>query len=157
VKLIQRDGESFLFHISKREKGLLLEVLKMYPLIPIAHHRVSRTTAAPRAVESQKLLESALADRTRENKRQLLAMMTLESRRQEADGGHRLKFTAPQMEWLLQVLNDIRVGSWIILGEPDGKKAKSIELNDENARYYAAMEFCGLFQMTLLDAFQQSG
>src|SRR6185503_10857556 len=73
VKLIQRDGESFLFHISKREKGLLLEVLELYPLIPIAHHRVSRTTAAPRAVESQKLLESALADRTRENKRQLLA------------------------------------------------------------------------------------
>jgi hypothetical protein len=156
VKLIQRDGESFLFHISKREKGLLFEVLKLYPLIPIAHHRVSRTTAAPAVAESQKLLESALADRTRENKRQLLAMLTRESRRQEADGGHRLKFTAPQMEWLLQVLNDIRVGSWIILGEPDGKKAKSIELNDENARYYAAMEFCGLFQMTLLDAFQQS-
>jgi len=153
VKRIQRDGESFLFHISKREKGLLLEVLKLYPLIPIAHHRVSRTTAAPPVAESQKLLESALADRTRENKRQLLAMLTRESRRQEADGGHRLKFTAPQMEWLLQVLNDIRVGSWIILGEPDEKKAKSIELNDENARYYAAMEFCGYFQMALLDAF----
>ena len=157
MKLIQRDGESFLFHISKREKGLLLEVLKLYPLIPIAHHRVSRTTAAPPVAESQKLLESALADRTRENKRQLLAMLTRESRRQEADGGHRLKFTAPQMEWLLQVLNDIRVGSWLILGEPDEKKGKPIELKDENARYYAAMEFCGLFQMTLLDAFQQPG
>ena len=42
MKLIQRDGESFLFHISKREKGLLFEVLKLYPLIPIADHRVSQ-------------------------------------------------------------------------------------------------------------------
>jgi hypothetical protein len=156
VKLIQRDGENFLFHISKREKGLLFEVLKLYPLIPIAHHRVSRTAAAPGAMESQKLLEGALADRTRENKRQLLAMLKQETRLQEADGAQRLKLSAPQMEWLLQVLNDIRVGSWLILGEPDEKKGKPIELNDENARYYAAMEFCGLFQMTLLDAFQQS-
>ena len=156
MKLIQRDGESFLFHISKREKGLLFEVLKLYPLIPIAHHRVSQTAAAPRVTESQKLLESALADRTRENKRQLLAMLKQEARLQEGDGAHRLALSAPQMEWLLQVLNDIRVGSWLILGEPDEKKGKPIELNDKNARYYAEMEFCGLFQMMLLDAFQQS-
>ena len=156
MKLIQRDGESFLFHISKREKGLLFEVLKLYPLIPIAHHRVSQTAAAPRLLESQKLLESALADRTRENKRQLLAMLNQEARLQETDGAQRLTLSAPQMEWLLQVLNDIRVGSWLVLGEPDEKKGKPIEVNDENARYYAAMEFCGLFQMTLLDAFQQS-
>ena len=155
MKLIQRDGESFLFHISKREKGLLFEVLKLYPLIPIAHHRVSQTAAAPRVTESQKLLESALADRTRENKRQLLAMLNQETRLQEPDGAHRLTLSGPQMEWLLQVLNDIRVGSWLILGEPDEKKGKPIELNDENARYYAAMEFCGLFQMMLLDAFQR--
>ncbi len=155
MKLIQQDGETFLFHISKREKGLLLEVLKLYPLIPIAHHRVSQTGAAPRAAESQKLLESALADRTRENKRQLLAMLKQEARLQEADGAHRLTLSAPQMEWLLQVLNDIRVGSWLILGEPNEKKGKPIELNDENARYYAAMEFCGLFQMMLIDAFQR--
>ena len=156
MKLIQRDGESFLFHISKREKGLLFEVLKLYPLIPIAHHRVSQTAAAPRVTESQKLLESALADRTRENKRQLFEMLNQEARPQETDAVHRLTFSAPQMEWLLQVLNDIRVGSWLILGEPDEKKGRPIELNDENARYYAAMEFCGLFQMTLLDAFQRS-
>jgi hypothetical protein len=157
VKLIQRDGESFLFHISKREKGLLFEVLKLYPLIPIAHHRLSQAPVAPRVVESQKLLESALAERTAENKRLLLAMLKQATRPQEADGAHRLKLSASQMEWLLQVLNDIRVGSWLILGEPDEKKGKPIELNDENARYYAAMEFCGLFQMTLLAAFQGSG
>jgi len=131
-------------------------VLKLYPPIPIAHHRVSHTAAALGITETQKLLESPLADRTRENKRQLLAMLNQETRLQEPDGAHRLTLSGPQMEWLLQVLNDIRVGSWLILGEPDEKKGKPIELNDENARYYAAMEFCGLFQMTLLDAFQQS-
>ena len=156
MKLIQREGEAFLFQISKREKGLLFEVLKLYPLVPTAHHRLRQTAPAERALESQKLLENALAERTRENKRQLLAMLKQEMRLQETGGAHRLTLSAPQMEWLLQVLNDIRVGSWLILGEPDEKKGKPIELNDENARYYAAMEFCGLFQTTLLDAFQQS-
>ena len=156
MKLIQQDGERFLFHISKRERGLLFEVLKLYPLIPIAHHRVCQTATPPRAAESQKLLESALADRTQENKRQLLDLLKQESRLQETDGSHRLTLSAPQMEWLLQVLNDIRVGSWLILGEPDEKKGKPIALNDTNAPYYAAMEFCGLFQVMLLDAFQQS-
>jgi len=156
VKLIQRDGENFLFHISKREKGLFFEVLKLYPLIPTAHHRVSQT-AAPGVMESQKLLEGALAERTKENKRQLLAMLNHEAGLQETEGAraHRFKLNVPQVEWLLQVLNDIRVGSWLILGEPDEKKGKPIELNDKNARYYAAMEFCGLFQMTLLNAIQQ--
>ncbi len=83
-------------------------------------------------------------------------MLNQATRLQETDGAHRLTLSSPQMEWLLQVLNDIRVGSWLILGEPDEKKGKPIELNDANARYYAAMEFCGLFQMTLLDAFQRS-
>ena len=46
MKLIQRDGEDFVFHISKREKRLLLEMLNLYPLIPTAHHRVSRTASA---------------------------------------------------------------------------------------------------------------
>ena len=155
MKLIQRDGENFVFHIGKREKRLLFEVLKLYPLIPIAHHRLTQTPGAPQATESQKLLEGALAESTRENKRQLLALLNDEGRFTDTDGAHRLQLKAPQLEWLLQVLNDIRVGSWLILGEPDEKKDKPVALTDENARYYAAMEFCGLFQMTLIEALQQ--
>jgi len=155
VKLIGTEKDNFVFHISKREKRLFFEVLKLYPLIPTAHHRVSRTAAATHVKECQKLLDEALAERKRENKRRLLAMLREENRFQEADGGYRFTRNSPQMEWLLQVLNDIRVGSWLVLGEPDEKKGKAPELNSENALYYAAMEFCGYFQMTMLDAFDR--
>ena len=94
-------------------------------------------------------------ERRQENKRQLVAMLHEEQRFKETDAGYRLTLSAPQVEWLLQLLNDIRVGSWLILGEPDEKKGKPVALTSENARHYAAMEFCGLFQMTLLDAVQQ--
>ena len=153
MKLIKREGEDFVLHIGRRERRLLFEVLKLYPLVPVAHHRVSQT--AKQMDEHQTLLEEALAERRQENKRQLVAMLREEQRFKETDTGYRLTLSAPQMEWLLQVLNDIRVGSWLILGEPDEKKGKPVALTSENARHYAAMEFCGLFQMTLLDAVQQ--
>jgi len=153
VKLIKREGEDFVLHIGRRERRLLFEVLKLYPLVPVSHHRVSQT--AKQMDEHQTLLEEALAERRQENKRQLVAMLHEEQRFKETDAGYRLTLSAPQVEWLLQVLNDIRVGSWLILGEPDEKKGKPVALTSENARHYAAMEFCGLFQMTLLDAVQQ--
>ena len=153
MKLIKREGEDFVLHIGRRERRLLFEVLKLYPLVPVAHHRVSQT--AKQMDEHQTLLEEALAERRQENKRQLVAMLREEQRFKETDTGYRLTLSAPQMEWLLQVLNDIRVGSWLILGEPDEKKGKPVALTSENARHYAAMEFCGLFQMTLLDAVEQ--
>jgi Domain of unknown function (DUF2017) len=151
MKLVRKEKDDFVFDIGKREKRLLLEVLKLYPLIPTAHHRANKTAGANPIAEN--LLEESLAESKRENKRQLRAMLNDEQRFKETDRGCHFTLSASQMEWLLQVVNDIRVGSWIILGQPDEKKGKPVELKNENARYYAAMEFCGYFQMTLLDAF----
>ena len=155
MKLIGREAGHFVFQLGKREKRLLFELLKLYPLVPAAHHRISRAADSKGTSGQEKLLEEALADRTRQNKRQLLAMLNEEQRFKEADDGYRFTLGGPQMEWLLQVLNDIRIGSWLVLGEPDEKKGKPIELKAENARYYAAMEFCGYLQMTLLTAFDR--
>jgi hypothetical protein len=49
----------------------------------------------------------------------------------------------------MQVLNDVRVGSWVILGSPDKKPA---ELNATTAPHFLAMEMAGYFQMQLLEA-----
>lgn len=153
MNLIRRTGGNFVFHISPREKRMLFEVLELYPLIPAAHHRVSRTAEPRESAEKQKLLDEALAERKQENKRELLAMLDGERRLKETGDGHHLTLGPSEMEWLLQVLNDIRVGSWLVLGEPDERKGRSIKPNAENLRHYAALEFCGLFQMALLDAF----
>src|SRR2546423_13172126 len=152
MKLVRKEKDEFVFDIGKREKRLLLEVLKLSPLIPTAHQGVNKTAGPTRTAENQRLLEESLAERKRENRRQLLGLLNDEKRFKETDRGCDFTLSASQMEWLLQVVNDIRVGSWIILGQPDEKKGKPVELKNENARYYAAMEFCGYFQMTLLDA-----
>jgi len=152
VKFLKLDGDSFVFHLGRREKDLLLDVLKMYPLVPASHHRISASTDEPGTPGNQTLLEEALAEHRLENKKALDTMLQEPNRFQETPSGHRLWLTAAQIEWLLQILNDVRVGSWLTLGSPDEQQGKRLRLNLQSARYLWAMELCGHFEYALLSA-----
>ena len=51
--------------------------------------------------------------------------------------GLQLTLSGPEIEWLLQVLNDVRVGSWIALGSPDPESGKKIVFNEKICRISA--------------------
>ena len=59
--------------------------------------------------------------------------------------------TPSELEWLLQILNDVRVGSWIILGSPEQAMEFKL-LNEKTAADFWAMEMSGQFQMRFLEA-----
>ena len=70
---------------------------------------------------------------------------------------HRLSKTArsakhDENQWLLQVLNDVRVGSWIALGSPDPEQGKKIVFNEKILPHFRAMELAGAFETVFLDA-----
>jgi len=52
----------------------------------------------------------------------------------------------------LQVLNDVRVGSWIALGSPDPESGKKILFNEKLLPHFRTMELAGAFEMVFLDA-----
>ena len=79
-------------------------------------------------------------------------MLNDPQRFQENQAGYSLSLNAYQLEWLLQVLNDVRVGSWLMAGSPDEKKGKPAKINLKTAPYLWAMEICGAFQMAMLEA-----
>jgi hypothetical protein len=152
VKFVKADGDNNLvFQLGRREKALLLELLKLYPVIPSAHYRISGTPS-PEPDPNQQLLEESLAEHRNENARELDAMLHEPGRFQDTPAGYRLVLSPSSVEWLLQVLNDIRVGSWLHLGSPDEKKGKHLHLTLDNARYLWAMEMSGVFQSVLLAA-----
>jgi hypothetical protein len=150
VKLLRAGKNGHVFHLGQREKQLLLETLKLYPLVPAAHHRLSKAGKGPNADEDQRILEEALAEQRQENRRQVLAMLNEPQRFREKKSGFELTLTPAQVEWLLQVLNDVRVGSWLTLGEPE--PGEEPELTKQNVKYHVAMELCGLFESALLVA-----
>jgi hypothetical protein len=147
VKLLRNDKE-FVFRLSRREHGLLMETLRMYPLVPPAHHRLSRQGADGALAESQRLLDEALAEQRAANRRQVQAFLSDEGRCRPMGNALELRLTPADVEWLLQVLNDVRVGAWLALGEPE--QGEEPPVTEENARYHFALAMSGWFEHELL-------
>jgi len=149
MKLVRSTKTRLLFHLGQRETHLLLQILKLYPRVPPAHNQLTRSGQIPDQEANQRLLEEALAEQRAENRKQLLALLADPRRFVRTKTASRLSLPPGEVEWLLQVLNDIRVGSWVLLGAPEEKLP---ELNDTAAPNFVAMEMAGYFQMHLLEA-----
>lgn len=156
MKLQTAAGENLVFILSNREKLMLCQLLGHYPRIPESYH-LAKSPGAGAADASHKLIEEALAEQRQENKRQLQALLDSPDRFKSAGNGWHLTLSRAETDWLLQVLNDVRVGSWIQLGSPDPKSKQRFELNASTAASFWSMELCGHFQAVLLQALMRPG
>jgi hypothetical protein len=142
------------FQIDTREEGLLLAILRLYPVLENSHHRLTKDPGNADSAE-QRLLEESMAQHRAAHRRKLDELFLSPQRFfKGAQDERRLILTRAQFEWLLQVLNDIRVGSWVKLGCPDLEKAAPMELTRTNARALQTMHLSGQFQAALLEAVQ---
>jgi hypothetical protein len=140
------------FEISAREEALLLATLRLYPALDSSHHKISRDPKAAGSSE-QRLLEESMAQLQAAHRRKVEELFRAPQRFfKDAPDQRRLVLTGGQFEWLLQVLNDVRVGNWVRLGCPDLEKVPPVELTPANARALQAMQLSGQFQMALLEA-----
>jgi hypothetical protein len=146
VKLIRASKDKYQIFLTQKERDLLLLVLRLYPRIPSGYQRLSK--APPKENADQKLLDDALAESRLENKRGLDALLNDPKKVKQEDAGWRFILSTGDLEWLLQVLNDVRIGSWIELGSPE----RPLEaLNAKTAPAVWAMEMAGAFQMSFLE------
>jgi len=150
VKLVQRSKGGFVFELQSRERELLFAALDLYPMVPISRHRLNRESAADAPSEHQQWLEQALDEQRAQNRRQIDKF--LRSSEHWRDGADRiqLKLKSTELDWLLQVFNDVRVGCWLELGEPDGDNPP--QLTGANYQHLVNMEVCGAFESILLSA-----
>jgi hypothetical protein len=148
MKLIRSRGDQFILEFARREYRLLREVLDLFPRIPVTYHQLNPNGDPAETAEDQRLLEEALAARKTESRRQLQARLEAVKPRRAKSGAWQLKFSMAELDWFLQVLNDIRVGSWLRLGSP--ADPYELDLTRENAGDFVALEFCGFMQSVLL-------
>jgi hypothetical protein len=151
VKLSRRLGDRYHFQLEDREKAVLLTLLKLYP---VTRERYQRLSKSEDKAEAQELLEKELAEQQRANGIVIGRMLRSRIVFRRKESGWAWSVSAEQIESLLQVLNDIRVGSWAALGSPDGVKETLAALNEKTARYLWAMEMSGQFQAALLEAME---
>ena len=151
MKLIRATKGRLVFHLDHWEERLWLYVLRLYPCVPPAHQRLSKAGRLPDAEANQRLLDEALAEQRAENKKQVQALLADPRRFEPTQTGAHLSLARAEVEWLFQVLNDVRVGSWVRLGSPEGKPR---EVTIATAPHFVAMEMAGYFQMQLLEALE---
>jgi len=152
MRLLRADQDQFQFELGRNEKSRFIHLLKLYPLVPATHHRLSKTDEIPNREENQQLLEEALRHQREEHRQQVEAWLNAPHRFVAAGKSYRFEMTRSQIEWLLQVVNDIRVGSWIALGSPEVLEASIQQLNEQTAPHFMAMELAGYFESFFLEA-----
>lgn len=149
MKLRTRQNDELIFELTERERSCLVNVLGLYPLTPPAHYQLSRNQCVPEPEEAQKLLDEAMAEQRAGHRKALDEFLNSSTRFSKA--GRKVLFTLsdPEADFLLQVLNDIRVGSWISIGSP-------VELppipTPGNIRGISIMEIAGFFEGNILAA-----
>ena len=150
MRIVRKPGKFYL-HFNTQEKLLWLEVLELYPRVPPAHLPLSKGGRLPDQPGNQQLLEEALAEQRAKNKRQIEELQADPRRWTQTKSGFGLSLSRAEVEWLLQVFNDIRVGSWVRLGSPEELAPAPTQ---ENLRGFWAMELSGQFQAGLLGALE---
>ncbi len=151
MKLVEAKDGLFVFQMSRRERAMLTHVLRLFPVGsgPVAPLSISAEVEA--LAEHERALAEALAEQRVEHKRLVDAFLGEEGRFAEDKRGYRLRLPATQLDWLLRVLNEVRVGLWIKLGRP--KELGVVALSGE-IEVVVAMELCSFFQMRFLAALQ---
>jgi hypothetical protein len=153
VKLT-RNNDRFVFHLGPREKRLLLDLLEHLSVMPSRQPTVSRNNPVPDSETAEELLKDSLAEHRGENIEELRRLFADPRRFQETPAGCDLSLTGEDVERLLQTLNEIRVGSWTLLGCPD-ESVDISALTPEATENLWSMEMTGYFQMGFLRAFER--
>lgn len=151
MKLFQANENGYGFEFNLREKQLLFKVLSLYPLVPPSHHHLTRKSASA-GDEQQKLLDESLASHRVESRQRVQALINNPKNFPAFGSGFRWFAARAEMEWMLQVLNEVRVGSWLALGSPNLQQPKHAVPTAENEAHYWAMDLAGTFEMIFISA-----
>jgi hypothetical protein len=155
MNVFRATKDALVLRLNADERRMLVSVLRQYPVVPESFQRLSRSPATGSA-EHQQLLNEALAEQRQRLKQHVQDWLAGKNRFRPVQGG--VHFTLKRMDsaWLLQVLNDVRVGNWLRLGAPE----ELPQLDDlsafspEQLGQWLAMELSGRFQMELLMALE---
>lgn len=152
MKFIGRHEEQLVFEMTVREKSLFLAILGLYPQVPQSHHRLSQQADLPDAEANRRLLEESLKAQKAESQKWITTAFKEPGRFKPGKTGFYLTIKRPELEMLLQIFNDVRIGSWLTLGSPGIRQKKKLVPNPQTAPFIQRMELAGAFEMFFLKA-----
>jgi len=150
MNLTGQSGEGWHYQLRQNEANILKGLIQQFPFTAPAPARSSKSAADPAAVERDKLLNESLAEHRQELKKIALTLLR-EELWQPGKTGPVLTLDAAGREILLQLLNDIRLGAWHALGEPEGLDPEPLVPTMQAFAWRNLMDLAGYFEMQLLE------
>lgn len=156
MKVVRSSKEGLTLHLGSGERRLFAEILRLYPVVPATYQPLSRSLKGKKKGEAQQLLNEALAEQRSTLRQKVRNWLAAKNRFRKVKSGTHFTLRYRDAEWLLQVLNDVRVGHWLLLGSPEENPGLDdlANLNSELHQVWAVMELSGIFQMEILLALQ---
>jgi hypothetical protein len=149
MKLVKESKGVWQYHLAQNEADVLVGLLKKFPFTKIDAVKISKTDKHPKAREREKLLNESLAEHRKELKKLALDLIRPDKLKLE-EKGLLMTLSSENRETMLQILNDIRVGSWRVLGEPDDLHTNTPQTSAKDLAYRSLMDLAGYFECGLL-------
>ena len=150
MKLVNESKGVWQYLLNQNEADVLRGLAKKFPFTEDVHIHISKTDRDPKADEREKLLNESLAEHRKELKKLAVDLLRDEKWKQ-SEKGCILTLKSESREILLQILNDIRIGYWRKLGEPEALEFKTQKLSDQEQAYRNLMDLAGYFEQSLLE------
>ncbi len=154
-QLRPRDNR-LLYRLEAREAVHLKQLLAHFPFTPPPPSEVTKTDSRAEVQEREELLAESLREHRRQLKR-LAHALTGPEHLMELKSCWRLALSPAEREFLLQILNDIRVGCWEGLGRPEPLPCLKGGLEPREYALISLMHIAGAFEHHLLEAAEPDG
>jgi hypothetical protein len=138
--------------LSENEAIFIKEILSNYPLVPNETRELTRSAETSDLEEDTELLRTSLAELTLGHAKKLQAWVNAPETFRAVEDRYLFKITNENRDWFLQILNDLRIGSWQQLNCPNQEELEELTASPEIIRPLWTMELAGLLQSFLLNA-----
>jgi hypothetical protein len=154
MKLVERNEESLTLALRQRERELLVFLLRLYPALDPAYQKLSKATVENHLEAAQEFLTESLTAEQNSNRQLIDQFIRGRLTPSHSEGGStlRLTLTLAEVDWLLRVINNVRVGCWTRLGRPEPPLATALKTGAQHVTELAAIELGMLVQDNLLEA-----
>jgi hypothetical protein len=148
MKLVKQTKDGWQFQLDPAA-NCLWSLLNQFPITANATVKISRADNDPQTIDREKLLNESLADHREVLKKKAKSLVGAGQFKVRGKSWL-LCVNSEEREFLFQILNDIRVGSWRALGEPDKLEPQTPNPTEKEQVFHNIMNLAGYFEHKLL-------
>lgn len=148
--MVKQTQKGFQYELNEKDVESLRFLVKQFPITAFSPARISKTDSGAKSVEREDLINESLLAHRKELKRKARGLVQREKFK-TLEGKQVYRISLGARETMLQILNNIRVESWRILGEPEDPESTILRMTGEKFKYYHFMRLAGYFEYHFLN------